>query len=850
MSINVNFCQKCGKQVVNGDMFCRYCGYRFATAQQPQVQQVPQMQQMPPMQQMPQMQQYPQVPQAPGARQRRSKKPLVITITAIVLAGSLAVTGFWYPGFLKNIFSGGMVDNEPAITMVKSTEASAKIPADTNGKGTTVGTVAENGYSIHVEDGTFSQGGTLTVTPFDEQKLSKIENKSAYEFLSTPVEVSCDTYSGGFFTEDVIYTVPLPKEADDLGRYVFGYFEEKTGEVRYLQPDSYDLENGTMSVALPHFSSIFGAKLTPEEEKELFLDKFSMQLALDEAKDERMAAELEPYVQAKIKALNLQEQATADLVQAVMNYLSGGYQDEEGVGHAIDTAGKASTTMLRAIYDKDKEAMISGMEDVLNGALMHCWEELQFNDRIDQVLGSEFAGTAVGTLLSSSNGIARMAGRLVEGDYEGAAEELGGVMQGINPMVELGTKGARVLGAYINTGMTYWKSNKLDEMYHIYKNGMDDLFGNYVLPGDKETFLEYFDNQSSGFSFYRDVSRFYNLDKIGEICERYGWDAKTYDELSESQKNEFNKRARDQLMEYFELRAKQEKRADEIKKLERQNIETMLSVPNGVLRSGNYASLFGEESYSDYSLTARLERVASIRKHISQYIDLEKLEKEYNDDPEYDFNMGRLVNEWVYDCSNYTKEEAIEIFCKDLKDWGLLKSGMDAYGEVSLDELEGIYKGTVTAKAIRVTDELYNLYKMMESSGEGIAEGLEEFGVDEYSDLDTSFASKAECDAALAQYIGQVNVDQEIHITQMKKNDFTVTGWIIADETIRMSAPAVFKDEKLILTTEEGNTEINVTKKYGVITLESSKAVLLSSYEQEGMNISYLVEISLKVTKQ
>ena len=110
MSINVNFCQNCGKQIVNGDKFCRYCGYRFATAQQPQVQQVPQMQQMP------QMQQYPQVPQAPGARQRRSKKPLVITITAIVLAGSLAVTGFWYPGFIRNMFTGG----DKPVTMIEA----------------------------------------------------------------------------------------------------------------------------------------------------------------------------------------------------------------------------------------------------------------------------------------------------------------------------------------------------------------------------------------------------------------------------------------------------------------------------------------------------------------------------------------------------------------------------------------------------------------------------------------------------------------------------------------------------------------------------------------------------------
>lgn len=140
--------------------------------------------------------------------------------------------------------------------------------------------------------------GTLTLTPFDDQKLSIIENKSAYEFLYTPVEVKCDAYSGGFFAEDVVYTVPMPKDADDLGRYVFGYFEEETGEVRYLEPDSFDLENGTMSVVLPHFSNIFSAKLTKAEEKERFLEKYSMLLAIEESEQKRAAAELEPYVKA------------------------------------------------------------------------------------------------------------------------------------------------------------------------------------------------------------------------------------------------------------------------------------------------------------------------------------------------------------------------------------------------------------------------------------------------------------------------------------------------------------------------------------------------------------------------
>lgn len=672
MSNEIRFCENCGKQIIMGSRFCGHCGYDLGVAQQPQVQQVPQYPQVQQVQQYPQVQ---QVPQAERSRQRRSKKPLVITITSVVLVASLAITGFWYPGFIRNMFTGGKSDDKP-VTMIEAKAASAKIPADTNGKGTTVGSVAENGFSIHVAEGAFSQDGTLTVTPFDEKKFAKIENKSAYEFLSTPVEIDCDSYSGGFFAEDVVYTVPMPKDADDLGRYVFGYFEEETGEVRYLEPDSYDLENGTMSVVLPHFSSWFAANITKEEEKERFLEKYSMQLAIQESEQKRAAAELEPYVKAKVKALGLTEQATADLVQSTLNYMSGCFKDAEG--NKIDwkeTAGKAITSVVRGVYEKDPETIQSGLEDTLNGALMHAWEENKFNDKIDKVLGSEFAGGAVGTLLSSSNGVARMAGRLMEGDVKGAAEELGGVMQNVHPSVELCTKSANLLLALGNTSMVYWKSNMVDEMYNIYKNGAEGLFGIEVEPQNKKSFLAYFNNEYGGISAYRCVSRFYNLDKISEVCERYGWEEKTYNELSEEKKAIFNKRAQDSLMEYFELRAKQEKRAEEIKELESRNIDSMLNPYYGALNSRYYREFFGEESESDYSMTNRLERLVNVKRFISQYIDMNRLEW-LSKDPECT-NMGDLLNKWIMLASDNPKNVAIDEFIKYLKESGLLRKEFD-----------------------------------------------------------------------------------------------------------------------------------------------------------------------------
>ena len=156
-------------------------------------------------------------------------------------------------------------------------------------------------------------------------------------------------------------------------------------------------------------------------------------------------------------------------------------------------------------------------------------------------------------------------------------------------------------------------------------------------------------------------------------------------------------------------------------------------------------------------------------------------------------------------------------------------------GGPTVDNLVGTYSGTVTATAVRVTEEMYQLY---------ITEELGE----EY-DLGGEIASKADCDAALAQYIDQVQLGQEITIEKTGNNTCTVNGILITDENVPMSAPAVFENGKLILTTEEGTTEIAVTEADGHITLESGKAVFLVSYEAEGMKQSFLVETNLRVAK-
>lgn len=97
MSNKIKFCQNCGRHIEKGERFCRNCGYNLGIAEHPQ---------------------------SLKSGKRRSSKPLVIAVTSVVLAASLAITGFWYPGFIRNIFTdSGAADD--SVTMIKAKEQSS-----------------------------------------------------------------------------------------------------------------------------------------------------------------------------------------------------------------------------------------------------------------------------------------------------------------------------------------------------------------------------------------------------------------------------------------------------------------------------------------------------------------------------------------------------------------------------------------------------------------------------------------------------------------------------------------------------------------------------------------------------
>lgn len=572
---------------------------------------------------------------------------------------------------------------------------SAQVKTDAHNGGVTLGAMKTANMEMFVENGTFAEGAVVEAQPASQEIIDMIQKSGKFESVASPVSINCDQYDGSFFGTDVMLTMPMPGEVGesvDLGKYVFVCYDENTKQMRHLWPRSFDKKNHTMTVRMPHFSWWWSSTMTPEEEVDKFLDEWSMQQAVAQGQQKQAASELAPYVEAKVKALGLTKEAAKDLVQSAINimvaragssyqantnYKTGeiiDYDVQEHFGYTNIT--KLVTGVTRAAWDEDEEAGESAIKDFATASVMEAWGRLNFSSRASEVFKSEyvqeFVPGAINQPMLNSGGIASMAGRFAGGDTKGAMMELGKIMQNIDPSVELGTKATVFVARVANTAYTYWMDNEVEELYQIYNHGVEQgLFGNEVIPGNRESFLTFL-NTSSGFTKAKGVGRFYDMDKVAETCEKYGWERSDYEHLSPHLKELFEKRAEDGLMEYFELRRRQEAEAKKIKERERVCIQEMMSPTYGVLFSGNYTTYFGEKEWSDFSLTKRMDRLMRLRSTLTKYVDEDRL---YSSIYKDSYNWGSLLNEYVSLASQYPGKIAHEKFCEYLESIELLKNG-------------------------------------------------------------------------------------------------------------------------------------------------------------------------------
>ena len=651
---------------------------------------------------------------------KKSKKGLIFA--AILLVGIFLFTAFVTPGFLR-----GKDDPDKGTTNDQSGASNNKTDFYTgkgfekteisySGGGFDVGTLKDNGLNLHIDEGAIAAGNSITAEPIPVDKLKALGVDGKFKRIVAPFDISSEGYDGSAL-DGIELTVSMPKlngESDwDIAGYVFCYYNESKKEIEYFRPEKVDYAKNTMSITLPHFSWWWGAQLTREEEIELFLDEYCMKTVVQQSQDQKLAAELGPYVQAKAEALGMTSKATKDFTQSLLSALGGKirFTGENGET-ASDLAGltyEQFLTLSRAYWDSDAEAIPGMMDSILTGLTVQLWKEGKYSERAAKVFKSEafkeFAPGSIDTFVQNFGSFGYILGAIWEGDVEGAAQKAGEVMEGYHPAVSIGTKSVRLIASGVNSWFTDWKDAQVEELYVIYRDGATFLFGNTVQKRDRETFLEYL-NYSSGFTKAKGVARFYRLDKIDQVCKRYGWSFDSYSEMPEKYRKIFDERAENELLEYFELRASQEDAAKALKESMRPMIASLFNTDTGALEKSLYKAFFHEE---EYDVRARLERIIRIKAFLGTYVDDEKAKRSEKLGGN---GWGEAINWWLMYASTEPKSRAIEHLIADLKEYDLLKEGMDAEFDTATELNAFLGEWTGVQEYTRKGDSYSDYYKI------------------------------------------------------------------------------------------------------------------------------------------
>ena len=568
-------------------------------------------------------------------------------------------------------------------------------------KAETLGTLKTSGLTLEVSPGSLTKGTKVSATPLTKAQFDAIPVAGKFERILFPMDITCEGCDGAFFDDGVKLTMPLLEgeydENTPYDRFVFCHYDEKTREILYLFPDEIDEQAHTMTVSLPHFSLWWGGKLTREEQIELFLDRYCTQLAVRQSERQKAAAELEPYLNAKAKALELTATAAKDLVEGAVNYMGGQFvfdkPGSEQAGDLISLGTNYTTGMLRAYYDKDAEKMKDSLSGAANTAIQKVWEELEFSQRAGDVFKQEyvkeFVPGAIDKLISGFGTLGTLLGCISGDDPDGAIAALGDILCDVSPEAALATKAVGFVATALHTSFTFWKSNQIEALYHAYKNGGEYGFGNEIVARNRQSFLTFL-NCSSGLTLAKGVNRFYKMDKIGEICNKYGWSFKTYAELPPRYREIFEQRAENGLMTYFETRLAQEDAAEKLKGPMRAAVKTMMYEDLGALKRTNFRSFFHDNT-ATYDVENRLERLVRVKAFIAPYVDETKLERNHF------LNWGDLLNTWISFASSLPKSEALAKFVDRLKELKLLKDGMDkVYKRSAVRQFFGVWVGEHT----------------------------------------------------------------------------------------------------------------------------------------------------------
>lgn len=538
-----------------------------------------------------------------------------------------------------------------------------------NDNAQTLGGLNIKGWQLEVPANTFGKDLKFTMDEMSESEGSKLQPSNS-KILGNVLKLSVDGKENIRLGLPINATIQIPKsqlsglKADEL---FYGYYYGN--QWNYYMPDSVDIDKGTISFDLYHFSQIGIFKLS----EDLQIKTFAKNMATGQWEAKNQGKNIRNALGKQYDDLFLALGIGVELDRKQLAADLATYMESA----TIDSGGMAPIDALAQMANSASKGK-AGMQDFQNKLLEFTGKGLvnvleQMKNAKPGVYTEKFASSVnvVGNLSSAL-------GSVQGGDNKAALESVGNLLKGLNPAILFGTTTLNFLKDKMENTIAGFTQNEIEKAYGAYIGNVNKNGYGSGLEGDIEAI----------FITLGGGERMTKLNVINGYCKKYGIDPK---QLTEAERNKIFSNALKALEENFKKRKIEEAEIGRIQKAEEAFLKAIKD--KGLLSSFSYNKFFRDgKGVGKYSVGDRLEKIYKLRDLVLSYEDKDKISKLSNAE------IASLIDQWIF----WGEKGDRDGFYKYLRDMGynekpgLLNSeGLQAKAQTNSSKFAWVQTGKI-----------------------------------------------------------------------------------------------------------------------------------------------------------
>lgn len=484
----------------------------------------------------------------------------------------------------------------------------------------TAGSLNSNGWQLKIPADTFGMDSKLNIEELSRADSLKLQASNS-KILGDVIKLNVDGKENVRLGLPINLTIQIPKDqmgglkAEDL---FYGYYYN--GQWEYYMPDSVDMDKGTISFDVYHFSSVAVFSLSEQKQMETYAKNMAtlQWQAQNQGKEMRTALGKQYndlFASMGIEVESDRKQLAADLASYMESAIgdTGGIAPIDALAQMANSASKGKEGMAD-FQNKLMEFTGKGIVSVLE----------QMHNASPGAYTAKFA-SSVNVLGNLSSSFGSVAG----GDNKAALQSIGSLLQGLHPAVLFGTAALKFIADQMENTIVGWSEAELEKAYQGYIGNGTGKFG-------YGSGVE--DDLPMVLTVLGGGARKMNLNIVKKFCEKYGMDES---QLTDTGRNTIIRNAERALKIRFDKRKIDEVEIVKIQKREEIFIKAIKD--RGLLDYSNYNKFFRDgKGAGKFSVGDRLEKIYKLRTLALSYVDADKRVNLR------DSEVANIIAQWIY----------------------------------------------------------------------------------------------------------------------------------------------------------------------------------------------------------